>query len=82
MLRIEHVAMANLLSEVPLAPEFIQQSCEPEELLPAVLNFFGDAPLVQGIVREYTRAHESLIMETDKLAAGAVLNLWRERNND
>ncbi|WP_293643964.1 lipid-A-disaccharide synthase [Thiolapillus sp.] len=82
MLRIEHVAMANLLSEAPLAPEFIQQACEPEKLLPAVLNFFGDAPLVQGIFREYTRTHESLIMETDTLAAGAVLNLWRERSND
>jgi len=80
MLKIEHVAMANLLSQEPLAPEFIQQACEPAQMLPALLNFFQDSEKVEQIEQQYARVHESLVMETDKLAAQAVLTLWRERN--
>ncbi|WP_457668588.1 lipid-A-disaccharide synthase [Thiolapillus sp.] len=80
MLKIRHVAMANLLGGEPLAPEFIQQDCEPEQMLPALLDFFRDAGKVEEIAQQYIRVHESLIMETDKLAAEAVLDLLRARN--
>ncbi len=81
MLKIEHVSMANLLSEEPLAPEFIQQSCEADQLLPPVLAFFQDKAQAVQIERQYTRVHESLIMDTNQLAAQAVMDLWREKSH-
>ncbi|WP_456403789.1 lipid-A-disaccharide synthase [Thiolapillus sp.] len=81
MLKIEHVAMANLLCQEPLAPEFIQQSCEPDQLSPAVMTFFENPALAQRIEQQYTRAHESLMMDTDRLAAEAVLDLWERKRH-
>lgn len=80
MLKIEHVSMANLLGEKALAPEFIQQACEPEQLLPAVMNFFQNQPLVTQIEQHYTQIHSSLMMDTDKLAATAVMQMWTEKH--
>lgn len=79
MLKTDHVAMANLLSEEPMAPEFIQHACEVEQLLPAVLEFFENKALVAQIAQQYARAHASLAADTDNLAAQAVLDLWRAR---
>lgn len=81
MLKIEHVAMANLLSKEPLAAEFIQQSCEPGQLLSAVMGFFENPALVNRIEHQYAEVHESLIMDTDQLAAQAVLKLIRDRQH-
>lgn len=81
MLKTEHVAMANLLCQEPLAPEFIQQSCEPDQLSPAVMTFFENPALAQRIEQQYTRAHESLMMDTDRLAAEAVLDLWERKRH-
>jgi lipid-A-disaccharide synthase len=79
MLKIEHVSMANLLSGEALAPEFIQQTCEKEQLLPAVMRFFDDQQLVTRIQQHYENIHASLMMDTDKIAADAVLQLWKSR---
>ncbi|MCU7811302.1 MAG: lipid-A-disaccharide synthase, partial [Candidatus Thiodiazotropha sp. (ex Notomyrtea botanica)] len=32
LLKIPHVAIANLLADRPLAPEFLQDACRPETL--------------------------------------------------
>ncbi len=79
MLKTEHVAMANLLSEEPMAPEFIQHACEAEQLLPAVLEFFEDKALVAQITQQYARTHAALVKDTNQLAAQAVMDLWRAR---
>ncbi|HID45458.1 MAG TPA: lipid-A-disaccharide synthase [Chromatiaceae bacterium] len=79
MLKVEHVAMANLLGEKPLAPEFIQTHCESEHLLPPLKEFFRNMELADRIKKHYTKVHESLIMDTDQLAAEAVLKLWKEK---
>jgi len=79
MLKIDHVSMANLLSKEPLAPEYIQQSCEVDQLLPAVMRFFQDKAQVAQIEQQYIRVHESLIMDTNQLAAQAVMDLWEKK---
>jgi len=71
--------MANLLGEKPLAPEFIQTHCESEHLLPPLKEFFRNTELADRIKKHYTKVHESLIMDTDQLAAEAVLKLWKEK---
>ena len=74
-MKIEHVAMANLLSGEVLAPEFIQQACEPEQLTPAVMKLFQQPQLIEPIREHYRQIHQSLIMDTNQRAANAVLSL-------
>jgi len=80
LVKLEHVAMANLLSGEALAPEFIQDACEPENLAPAVLNFFRDSGRVEHIVKVYRQLHQDLILDTDAQAAQALLQLLYERD--
>ena len=78
LLQIEHVAMANLLSGEVLAPEFIQRSCEPEQLTPAIMKFFQQPALIEPIRQHYRQIHQSLIMDTNQRAAAAVLSLLED----
>ena len=75
LVRLEHVAMANLLAGEGLAPEFIQGDCVPERLAPAVLRFFERPDEVAHIQARYREIHRSLRVDTDRLAAEAVLEL-------
>lgn len=75
LLRIENVAMANLLSEEAMAPEFIQERCEPEHLIPAVMKMFQQPELIEPVREHYRQIHQDLIMDTNKRAAAAVLAL-------
>ena len=77
LMKIEHVAMANLLSGEVLAPEFIQQACEPEQLTPAVMKLFQQPQLIAPIRQHYRQIHQSLVMDTNQRAARAVLSLCR-----
>jgi lipid-A-disaccharide synthase len=79
LVRVEHVAMANLLAGERLAPELIQHDCEPDRLLPPLLSLFRDAGLRQRIAARYREIHESLRMDTNREAAAAVVGLLRER---
>jgi len=79
MVKLKHFSMANLLSETPLAPEFIQHDCEPENLVPAVMHFFRHPAKVESIEYEYARVHKELVTDTSVLAADAVERLLRER---
>ncbi len=75
LVRLEHVAMANLLAGEGLAPEFIQGACKPQRLVPAVLDFFHDSARVEAIQSRYRQVHEALAVDSDRLAAEAVLEL-------
>ena len=79
LVKLEHVAMANLLAGEALAPEFIQDACEPEALVPAVMGFFRDPQRVEAVKARYRQLHQELALDTDELAAQAVLGLLRSR---
>jgi lipid-A-disaccharide synthase len=79
LVKLEHVAMANLLAGEGLAPEFIQGECEPDRLAPALLAFFDDPARVQAIQARYAEVHRELATDTNRLAAEAVMRLLRER---
>lgn len=80
LVRLEHVAMANLLAGEGLAPEFIQGACTPERLTPAVLAFFREPERVAAIQARYRRIHQELAVDSDRLAADAVLALLHHRD--
>ena len=79
MVKVRHVAMANLLADERLAPELIQQDCEPAQLLPPLLEFFADAEGRERIARRYTEIHRQLRTDTNREAAEAVMDLLRDR---
>jgi len=79
LVKVEHIAMANLLADERLAPEFIQDECRVEKLLPPLLAFFRDTALRDRIVRRYTEIHRQLRTDTNREAATAIIDLLRER---
>ncbi len=79
LVKIEHVAMANLLADERLAPELIQAACEPQQLVPAVQAFLDDPALRERIADRYREIHETLRTDTNREAAAAVVQLLEER---
>ena len=79
LVKVEHVAMANLLAGERLAPEYIQTDCEPAHLVPAVRAFFDNAERRGHIAETYRKIHEDLRTDTNREAANAVIELLRER---
>ncbi len=75
MLKTEYVAMANLLSREPLAPEFLQDACTPGNLVAALEACFHDSERTEHIRKVYAQTYRELVMDTDTLAAAAVLAL-------
>jgi len=75
LIKTRHIAMANLLSHDALAPELIQGRCQPQYLTPAVLHFFQDEEAVSRIKQRYCEIHKELMVDTNKIAAEAVLKL-------
>lgn len=79
LVKIEQVAMANILAGEELAPERIQQACRPDALLPPLLRFFQDAEIRAGVARRYSAIHEELRVDSNRIAARAVVDLLKER---
>lgn len=75
LVKVDHVAMANLLADERLAPEFIQQDCEPAQLVPALQAFLDDRERREEIARRYQEIHAGLRQDTNQEAAKAVLKL-------
>ncbi len=82
MLKIEHVAMANLLSGEPLADEYLQGRCTGENLAQALLGLFRDPARRARIEAAYRQVHEGLVMDTNDLAARAVLQLQEKSQHE
>ncbi|MCW8944015.1 MAG: lipid-A-disaccharide synthase [Sedimenticola sp.] len=78
MVKIPYVAMANLLANEPLAPEFIQDAATPEALAEAVSQFIESPERVQQIEQRYLQLHKSLQQDSSRKAAEAVLSLVRK----
>ncbi len=75
LVKIPYVAMANLLAEEALAPEFIQDAATPEALSSAVLEFLDDPERVAQIELRYASLHREMRQDSSSKAAEAVLEL-------
>ncbi|MBN2885202.1 MAG: lipid-A-disaccharide synthase [Chromatiaceae bacterium] len=73
--KVPHVALSNLLVGRELAPECLQHRCHPDQLTPALLELFDNAPRLAEIRAEYRRIHESLRHDAARTAAREVLAL-------
>jgi lipid-A-disaccharide synthase len=79
LVKIDHVAMANLLADERLAPELIQHDCEPEKLLPPLRRFLDDPRLREHVAARYREIHVALRTDTNREAARAVIDLLEAR---
>jgi lipid-A-disaccharide synthase len=75
LIKVEHIAMANLLAGERLAPELVQGDCEPEHLADALRAMLADPARIAAIGQRYREIHESMIRDTNAEAAEAVLAL-------
>ncbi|MCU7844557.1 MAG: lipid-A-disaccharide synthase [Candidatus Thiodiazotropha sp. (ex Monitilora ramsayi)] len=75
LLKIPHVAIANLLSDRPLAPEFLQDECRSDRLGPAILDLLEDKLKRDEIASHYHEIHQRLRCSAADKAAEAVLTL-------
>ncbi|MCW8907346.1 MAG: lipid-A-disaccharide synthase, partial [Sedimenticola sp.] len=75
LVRIPYVAMANLLADEPLAPEFIQDEASPEALAAALGELLDSPRRVADIKQRYQALHATLQQDSSHQAAQAVLAL-------
>jgi lipid-A-disaccharide synthase len=75
LVKLTHVALANLLADEPLAPEFLQGACRPDNLGPALLDFLDTPEKREQVARTYQQLHEKLRCNAAERAADALLEL-------
>jgi lipid-A-disaccharide synthase len=75
LIRVPHIAMANLLCGERLAPELIQDRCRAETLGQALLDFLDNPERVRAIQQRYRQIHRQLRQGASARAAEAVLAL-------
>ncbi len=75
MLKIEYVAMANLLAGEEIAPELIQHDATPEALANAMIGILESPQRIAYIQETCARLHKTLKQNSGARAAQAVLEL-------
>jgi lipid-A-disaccharide synthase len=78
LVKVPYIAMANLLAGRELAPEFVQERCHPDLLVPAILDLLDDPDRVRQIQKTYHEIHLRLRRNAAGEAAAAVLQLVGE----
>jgi lipid-A-disaccharide synthase len=73
LLKTPYVAIANLLSDAPMAPEFLQQNCRVDQLGPALLELLDDPSKREAIAQHYGEIHHKLRRDAAAQAADAIL---------
>ncbi|VAX09696.1 Lipid-A-disaccharide synthase [hydrothermal vent metagenome] len=73
LIKIPHIAMANLLAGDELAPEFIQGECTPDNLGGALMRFLDSPEQVAEIKGVYHRIHRDMRQDSSRKAAEAIL---------
>ncbi|MCF6281830.1 MAG: lipid-A-disaccharide synthase [Candidatus Polarisedimenticolaceae bacterium] len=81
LVKTKYIAMANLLADEELAPEFLQKY-DPEMLSTALLSFLNEPEKVQAIEQRYLEIHRELKQDTGRQAAEAVLALIGRRDHE
>jgi len=73
MIKVDHIALANLLSKKPMVPEFIQDEASPENLSQALLTYMNDEKAVKAQTDTFMDIHLQLRQNASAKAAEAVL---------
>ncbi len=82
LLKIEHVALANLLAGREIAPEFIQDAATPGVLARALQRLLESPTLIADIQATSTKIHQELRRDASRSAVDAVLPLIKPGKRD
>ena len=77
LVKLTHYTLPNLLTEVPLVPEFMQEDARPEPIAEAVIGLLDDPERRRAISERFARLRQELAQDADQRAADAVLELAR-----
>ncbi|MFO7776580.1 MAG: lipid-A-disaccharide synthase [Candidatus Hydrogenedentota bacterium] len=74
LVRVEHIALANILAEKQIVPEFVQGEASMQNVTPAALELLEDTPRRASVLTEYARLREKLgeTGASRKAAAGVL----------
>ena len=75
LLKLTHVTLPNLMTKVPLVPEFIQGAAQPEAIAAAVRELLDDPERRRFISDEFAKLKAELALNTDQRAAEVVIGL-------
>ncbi len=79
LVKVDYVALPNLLCNEPLIPEFMQLQLTPEHLCAAVMNWFENPARVSALEQRFTSLHEQLRQDASATAATVVRQLIEVR---
>jgi len=80
LVKIPYMAMANLLADEALAPEFLQDAATPEALTEALFGFLDAPEKVAQVEQQYLELHKQLKQNSGEKAAKAVLSLLEKQS--
>ena len=72
-IKVAHVGLPNILLGKEAVPELLQGDATPEKLAAAMLDWYRNPEKVAQVQQDFRHLHEMLKLDTDKLAADAVL---------
>jgi len=79
LVKVPYIAMANLLANKGLAPEYIQEMCTAENLGKALLTFLQSPQQVAEIQQTYRKIHRDMRQNSSHKAAEAILALLSDK---
>ncbi|MBP6344576.1 MAG: lipid-A-disaccharide synthase [Neisseriaceae bacterium] len=68
-----YVGLPNILLNKPAVPELLQDDATPEKLARAMLDWYEDKAASRAVMADFTALHETLRLDTAKLAADVVI---------
>lgn len=78
LLKLTHFTLPNLLTEIPLVPEFMQDEARPEDIAAAVVELLDDPVQRQMISDTFAKLRIELAQNTNQRAADAVISLLKQ----
>ena len=75
LIKLKYFTLPNLLTEVPLVPEFIQDDARSEDIAAAVIELLDDPQRRRSIADRFAKLRTELALNTDQRAADAVAAL-------
>jgi lipid-A-disaccharide synthase len=75
LVNLSHFTLPNLMTELPLVPEFIQEDAQPAAIADAVAAMLDDPERRRLISDEFAKLRQELALDADQRAAESVLAL-------
>ena len=75
LIKVDYIALPNLLAKKLLVPEFIQKNANVDNLSQALLYYLNNADIVSKLEKEFLVLHQQLRCHASKQAVDAVLKI-------